>query len=230
MKTRQHNQRVIVLEEQDEEDIIKFLQKNEILLTRFVINFKSPISARLQSILKELNLCYFIGVVGTKPNQDDIDLLNEQSKPTTQSSPNTAQNLRENPYLATPKNLTQKNPPSNNANDTNNANAPIATKIPKIIHKVRSGEEIIESNSLQILGDISSGAKISTKGSATVFGDCYGVLEVEGEFLILRRLKSGYILFNGEKLNADMLARINANDKLKIIIKSGLNFSIKDIF
>lgn len=228
MKTRQHNQRVIVLEEQNEEDIIKFLQKNEILLTRFVINFKSPISAHLQSILKELNLCYFVGVVGIKPNQNDIDLLNEQSETTTQSSPHTTQNpkSKENPLLdfATPKNLTQKNTPSNEAN------ANIATKIPKIIHKVRSGEEIIESNSLQILGDISSGAKVSTKGSVTVFGDCYGVLEVEGEFLILRKLKSGYILFNGEKLNADMLARINANDKLKIIIKSGLNFSIKDIF
>ena len=228
MKTRQHNQRVIVLEEQNEEDIIKFLQKNEILLTRFVINFKSPISAHLQSILKELNLCYFVGVVGIKPNQNDIDLLNEQSETTTQSSPHTTQNpkSKENPLLdfATPKNLTQKNTPSNEEN------ANIATKIPKIIHKVRSGEEIIESNSLQILGDISSGAKVSTKGSVTVFGDCYGVLEVEGEFLILRKLKSGYILFNGEKLNADMLARINANDKLKIIIKSGLNFSIKDIF
>ncbi|MGX2971941.1 septum site-determining protein MinC [Helicobacter sp. T3_23-1059] len=228
MKTRQHNQRVIVLEEQNEEDIIKFLQKNEILLTRFVINFKSPISAHLQAILKELNLCYFVGVVGIKPSQNDIDLLNEQSEPTTQSSPNTAQNpkSKENPLLdfATSKNLTQKNTPSNEVN------ANIATKIPKIIHKVRSGEEIIESNSLQILGDISSGAKVSTKGSVTVFGDCYGVLEVEGEFLILRKLKSGYILFNGEKLNADMLARINANDKLKIIIKSGLNFSIKDIF
>lgn len=207
MKTRQHNQRVIVLEEQNEDDIIKFLHKNALLLMRFVINFKSPISQNLQSTLKELNLCYFVGVIESKPTQS------EQEKIEKLNADSTSQ--RESLEAKSSQNDLDK--PKSCANST------------KIIHKVRSGEEITHNGHLHILGDITSGAKISASGSVTIFGDCYGVLEVRGEFLILRRLHSGYIVFDDEKLNADMLAKINANDNLKIIIKNGANIIIKDI-
>lgn len=205
MKTRQHNQRVIVLEEQNEDDIIKFLHKNALLLMRFVINFKSPISQNLQSTLKELNLCYFVGVIESKPTpseQEKIEKLNTDSKKEALEAKSSQDDLDK---------------PKSCVNST------------KIIHKVRSGEEITHNGHLHILGDITSGAKVNASGSVTIFGDCYGVLEVSGEFLILRRLHSGYIVFDDEKLNADMLAKINANDNLKIIIKNGANIIIKDI-
>lgn len=205
MKTRQHNQRVIVLDEQNEDDIIKFLHKNALLLMRFVINFKSPISQNLQSTLKELNLCYFVGVIESKPTQSEqekIENLNTDSKKEILEAKSSQDDLEK---------------PKSCASST------------KIIHKVRSGEEITHNGSLHILGDITSGARVSASGSVTIFGDCYGVLEVKGEFLILRKLHSGYIVFDDEKLNADMLAKINANNNLKIIIKNGTNIIIKDI-
>ncbi|ETD22511.1 septum site-determining protein MinC [Helicobacter macacae] len=205
MKTRQHNQRVIVLEEQNENDIIKFLHKNALLLMRFVINFKSPISQNLQSTLKELNLCYFVGVIESKPTQSEQEKIENLNTDSTKE------------ILGTKSSQNDLDKPKSCANST------------KIIHKVRSGEEITHNGSLHILGDITSGAKVSASGSVTIFGDCYGVLEVKGEFLILRKLHSGYIVFDDEKLNADMLAKINANDNLKIIIKNGTNIIIKDI-
>lgn len=207
MKTRQHNQRVIVLEEQNEDDIIKFLHKNALLLMRFVINFKSPISQNLQSTLKELNLCYFIGVIESKPTQSEQEKIEKLNADST--------NQKE--ALETKSSQDDLDKPKSCANST------------KIIHKVRSGEEITHNGSLHILGDITSGAKVNASGSVTIFGDCYGVLEVRGEFLILRKLHSGYIVFDDENLNADMLAKINANDNLKIIIKNGANIIIKDI-
>lgn len=203
LKTRQHNQRVIVLEEQNEDDIIKFLHKNALLLMRFVINFKSPISQHLQSTLKELNLCYFVGVIDSKPTQSQQENLEKQNTDSQKEILSAKQDILDKAKSC--------------ANST------------KIVHKVRSGEEIAHNGHLHILGDITSGAKVSTSGSVTVFGDCYGVIEVGGEFLILRRLHSGYIMFDDEKLNADMLAKINANDNLKIIIKNGANIIIKDI-
>lgn len=205
MKTRQHNQRVIVLEEQNEDDIIKFLHKNALLLMRFVINFKSPISQNLQSTLKELNLCYFVGVIESKPTQSEQEKIENLNTDSTKE------------ILGTKYSQDDLDKPKSCANST------------KIIHKVRSGEEITHNGSLHILGDITSGAKVSASGSVTIFGNCYGVLEVKGEFLILRKLHSGYIVFDDEKLNADMLAKINANDNLKIIIKNGTNIIIKDI-
>ena len=201
MKTRQHNQRVIVLEEQNEDDIIKFLHKNALLLMRFVINFKSPISQNLQSTLKELNLCYFVGVIDSKPTQSEQEKIEHLNTEILE-----AKSSKDNLDKPTP-----------------------CAKDIKIIHKVRSGEEITHNGSLHILGDITSGAKLSASGSVTIFGDCYGVVEVGGEFLILRRVHSGYVVFDNEKLNADMLAKINANDNLKIIIKNGANIIIKDI-
>ena len=212
---------MIVLEEQQESDIIKFVQKNAILLTRFVLNFKSPISPRVESVLNELNLCYFIGIVGSKPSQNDIDNLNAQNKPAQQStqSMQNPSNSNHIDSIISP----------NKAHSLAISPAISPSSSPKIIHKIRSGEEISAQGSLSILGDITSGAKVSASGSVTVFGNCYGVLEVGGEFLILRSLQSGYIVFNGEILSADMLAKINANDKLKIIIKNGTNIVIKDI-
>ena len=225
MKTRQHNQRVIVLEQQNESDIIAFIQKNAILLTHFVLNFKSPISPSVESVLNELNLCYFIGVVGSKPSQNDIDKLNAQSEPSTQQNPQQKAQSSKNPLDST--NADSKHTSPNISSAISPATSFASS--PKIIHKIRSGEEISAQGSLSILGDITSGAKVSASGSVTVFGDCYGVLEVGGEFLILRSLQSGYISFNNEILSADMLAKINANDKLKIIIKEGANIVIKDI-
>ena len=152
---------------------------------------------------------------------NNIDNLNAQNKPAQQStqSMQNPSNSNHIDSIISP----------NKAHSLAISPAISPSSSPKIIHKIRSGEEISAQGSLSILGDITSGAKVSASGSVTVFGNCYGVLEVGGEFLILRSLQSGYIVFNGEILSADMLAKINANDKLKIIIKNGTNIVIKDI-
>lgn len=111
-----------------------------------------------------------------------------------------------------------------------NADTTVASTIsPKIIHKVRSGEEIYTQSDIVILGDVANGAHISTSGNVTIFGDCEGAIEVGGEFLIMRNLKSGHIRFGTEMLQETIIAKLNANSHLKIIIKNSGKILVKEL-
>ncbi|MBR2495582.1 septum site-determining protein MinC [Helicobacter sp.] len=98
-----------------------------------------------------------------------------------------------------------------------------------LIHKVRSGEEITLEDHAVILGDIAHGARIYARHSLVVFGDCAGVLCVDGEFFILRNLTSGHIVFCNVILPEPIVAKINANNHLKIIIKNSDTIAVKEI-
>ena len=98
-----------------------------------------------------------------------------------------------------------------------------------IIHKVRSGEEIISKGNIIILGNVANGARIKSDKNITIFGDCEGVVEVGGKFLILSKLKSGHITFKDETLSSDIIEKINSSSCLKIIIKSNDRISLKEI-
>lgn len=98
-----------------------------------------------------------------------------------------------------------------------------------LIHKVRSGEEITLEDNAVILGDIAHGAHIYAKHSLVVFGDCAGVLRVDGEFFILRNLTSGHIVFCDSILPEPIVAKINASNHLKIIIKNSDTIAVQEI-
>ncbi|WP_288644125.1 septum site-determining protein MinC [uncultured Helicobacter sp.] len=111
------------------------------------------------------------------------------------------------------------------------AKSTIESNAPKdeIFYKVRSGEEIESKGNVIVVGDIASGANIKSNHNIIIFGDCYGVIESGGEFVILKQLKSGHISFGGEVLPKEVLAKININSCLKIIVKKGDNILIKEI-
>ena len=98
----------------------------------------------------------------------------------------------------------------------------------QLIPKVRSGEEISLTHGV-ILGDIAHGAHIHAAGNLIVFGDCAGVLRVDGEFFILRNLTSGHIVFCDAILPEPIVAKINASNHLKIIIKNSDTIAVQEI-
>ena len=73
---------------------------------------------------------------------------------------------------------------------------------------IRSGEEINSKNSLIFLNRINAGAKIKSSGNIEVYGECEGMIECEGDYLIVKRNKKGLIFFRG--------AEIKEIDKLTI--------------
>lgn len=101
---------------------------------------------------------------------------------------------------------------------------------PKIYHRnIRSGEEIECFGDLVLLGNIGNGAKISADGSVAIFGKCDGVVMCGGDYIVLKAVNSGHIVFQGEILSAEIIESINSNEHLKIITKNGNIISIKEI-
>ena len=65
---------------------------------------------------------------------------------------------------------------------------------------IRSGEEINSTNNLIFLNRINAGAKIKSSGNIEVYGECEGMIECEGDYLIVKRNKKGLIFFKGVEI------------------------------
>lgn len=65
---------------------------------------------------------------------------------------------------------------------------------------IRSGEEIDSKNNLIFLNRINAGAKIKSSGNIEIYGECEGMIECEGDYLIVKRNKKGLIFFKGVEI------------------------------
>ncbi|WP_121022797.1 septum site-determining protein MinC [Helicobacter vulpis] len=111
-----------------------------------------------------------------------------------------------------------------------------APKAPKPLDQVqiferhiRSGEEIASNASLIFLGNINHGAKIVGQQNISVYGRCEGIIICMGVCMVLKNVYSSHITFQGEILSDALLARLNENDKLKLITRNDDIIKIKDI-
>lgn len=71
---------------------------------------------------------------------------------------------------------------------------------------VRSGEEIDASGDLVIYGRINGGARVTARGNLGVFGTIDGTVVCDGDFILLRGIGQGHVVFRGEILDRDLLA------------------------
>lgn len=205
MKTRQKRAQILQFESGTQAQWQEFIDKNSPLLRGFILQFAQPISDELAQTCIKHGLLYTIGALESSlaptPNPKLQSLLDSSASPSAQDS---------TPEFA-------KSPPESSAK------SPM-----QLIPKVRSGEEISLTHGV-ILGDIAHGAHIHAAGNLIVFGDCAGVLRVEGEFFILRNLTSGHIVFCDAILPEPIVAKINASNHLKIIIKNSDTIAIQEI-
>ncbi|WP_120946388.1 MULTISPECIES: septum site-determining protein MinC [Helicobacter] len=94
---------------------------------------------------------------------------------------------------------------------------------------IRSGEEIDSASSLIFLGNINHGAKIVSEQNISVYGRCEGIIICMGVCMVLKNVYSAHITFQGEILSDALLARLNENDRLKLITRNDDIIKIKDI-
>lgn len=94
---------------------------------------------------------------------------------------------------------------------------------------IRSGEEIENNNDVVLLGNLNNGAKISSNGNVSIFGKCDGIVECNGEYILLKAVASGHIIFKEQILPQEVVEKVNSNDLLKIITKNGDTIVIKEI-
>jgi len=72
-----------------------------------------------------------------------------------------------------------------------------------LIHRtIRSGEVITNEGDITLFGRLNSGARIKCAGNAHLFGVIDGVVECEGEYMILSTIGQGSVLFGGMILDS----------------------------
>jgi septum site-determining protein MinC len=79
---------------------------------------------------------------------------------------------------------------------------------------IRSGEEIESDKNLIFLQRINAGAKIKSTGNIEIYNECDGLVDCEGDYLIVKKKPKGTILFKGEIIDdIDKLTIITENYK-----------------
>jgi len=79
---------------------------------------------------------------------------------------------------------------------------------------IRSGFEIKSENKLVFLNNINAGAKIYSNKEIEIFGEVFGNVVCDGEYMIVKKSQKGTILFNSTEI-----PEIN---KLSFITKEGI--------
>ena len=94
-----------------------------------------------------------------------------------------------------------------------------------VFHRtIRSGEAIHIDENLVFFGRINSGALVETTKSVQSFGIIDGIIRSEGEFLIIKNIGLGSVIFHGEELD-----RTSFNGELKLVEYKNSAIEIKDI-
>lgn len=196
-----------------------------------VDNDKRVALATLESLCTSLNLAYIIGALPAQKDRKEIDLngldfaLESKNAASSASAQNTAPKAIDSSVKSS-----LLNPFAGNLAEsiTNKTIANAAQNADKIIYKVRSGEEIISQGNVIIVGDVANGARVVAK-NAVILGDCSGSVEIAGEFIILKKLRAGYLKIGDEVLGKEMIDLINASEHLNIVAKNSDNILIKEI-
>jgi septum site-determining protein MinC len=90
---------------------------------------------------------------------------------------------------------------------------------------VRSGEEIVHAGDVTIFGRVNSASKVLVEGNVEIYGAIDGLVQCDGEYMVVKELGKGHIIFNG-----DILEREDFDGNLKKVTITSEGVSIKDVF
>lgn len=206
---RQSNLRVFEFEPCDEKTLMEYIERNQILLKGFLILLAQEISDSLMKFLKEKELVFMESQAFSSLRKNHRQSPSLPQKPSHQEK------------LPQPKN----NESSENYGDnSDNGDDIVARKSLFLNRIIRSGEEIECEGDVVIYGRVNSGARIYAKGNVQIYGEIDGVVESEGDFMIITKIEHGSVLFGGEFLDPTLF-----NGEKTIIFKDNTKQTIKEI-
>ncbi len=208
MKAKQKNLRIFEIEIDDEAAFFPYMEKNLPLLREYLLLLGGEVSEEIERYLQEREICY---------------LRSEECriKPHTRT-PNDQKRaiIEQTPPAPAPEASGVTEPlPTASDHERPCAIAPLVFE-----RTVRSGEMIEHEGGVTIFGRLNSGAKVVARGAVEIYGDVDGMVECEGEYMILKRIGRGHVLFNGDILDAEAF-----DGTLKRVLKRGESFEIKDL-
>ncbi len=197
MKAKQKNLRIFDIEITNDKEFFDYMNKNLILLKDFFLLLNGEVSDPIISYLNDNNLCFKIS---------------KECNIKVQSKQNSINNR-----AIMPKNEQQTT-----------LTAPLQQEVIKtrLVEKpIRSGEEIIHEGDVTIFGRVNSAARVIAEGNVEIYGLIDGLVQCDGDYMIIKDIGKGHVIFNGDILNSD-----DFDGNLKKVTKSVNGAIIKDIF
>ena len=190
MIVKQKNLRVFHITVSSKKDFLDYLKKNRILLMEFFLLIDGEVDESIEKILESEGMCY--------KNISTCKLKLSSVK-------------KELATLA-PKQVEQKEM---------TLEEPICKDKLKIYERpIRSGEEINEELPVVVFGRINSGAKLFCTQSVSIYGIIDGLVQCDGEYIVLHGLSQrGNLIFNGEIIDRELL---QDNVLQKITLKNNI--------
>ncbi|RUM67454.1 MAG: hypothetical protein DSZ06_01150 [Sulfurospirillum sp.] len=182
MNVKQKNLRVFELFIENEEDFFPYMEKNLPLLVNYLLLIKGDeLTPKMREYLEDNGCCF---------KETQKCNLNLQTKEPKEEKP--SQKIEVVYYK-------EEESEGKTKQDTMALYTPI-----------RSGSIIESDKDITIFGRVNSGAKVICGGNLTIFGTIDGVVECEGEYMVLKDIGKGFAIFNG-----DILEKEEINGSLK---------------
>jgi len=196
MKAKQKNIRVFELNIENEDDFFSYMDKNIILLKDYLLLVNGTITSKMSEYLDEKGCCY-------KQMQDcNLKLGAKEAKSEKKEDSKPIEIVQyvevedEKQELTT---LTYHTP-------------------------IRSGTIVEHDGDITIFGRVNSGAKVICGGNLSVYDSVDGIVECDGDYMILKDIQKGYAVFNGDILEKELF-----DGALKKITKSIDGPVVKDL-
>ncbi len=202
MKAKQKTIRIFDIEITNDEEFFAYMDKNLILLKDFFLLLNGHVSEEVTTYLTKHNFCF-------KAAKDcNIKISSKQS-----SSENRAI-------------MSQKSEEKyNSSTETKIQIVKEKVKTLFIEKPIRSGTEIEHDGDVTVFGRVNSAAKVIAAGNVEIYGIVDGLVQCDGDYMIIQELGKGHIIFNGDILDRDLFDK-----NVKKITKSKDGILIKDLF
>ncbi len=176
MIVKQKNLRVFHINVDSKDDFVEYLNKNKILLMEFFLLVDGEVDESIEKILNDEGLCYK-NISTCKLRFSNVKKEIVSEIPKKEKQ---KQSLLEEPCLK--------------------------EKLKIYERPIRSGEEINEELPVVVFGRINSGAKLFCTQSVSIYGIIDGLVQCDGEYIILHGLSErGNLIFNGEIVEREFL-------------------------
>jgi len=202
MRVKYKNIRVFDIEIENDEKFFSYFEQNGLLLKEHLLMLKGNVSDKITNFLDKNDICYYDTTKCKLKN-----LLNKSNKEIEKGK----KSLNKVQFF----NESKEEESLEKRNKTVVFNRPI-----------RSGEEIVSKSDIIIFGRVNSGSKIKAYGNIEVFGEIDSLIECEGEFMLLRKISLGNVIFNGEVLDKKLFADMS---KIKKVTYYNGKIEIKDL-
>ncbi len=212
MKAKQKNLRIFEIEIENETDFFAYMEKNLVLLREYLLMVGGNLTPAILDFFREHRICY---IESEKCNVKSFSKTNvgkergiiEQKTERTDEQTNAP---------------TQPVIPDRETKEEETRSHPDTLILDRT---VRSGEEIVTEGGVTIFGRLNSGAKVIAGGTVEIYGDVDGMVQCDGEYMVVGNLGRGHIIFNGDILETEMF-----DGKMKKILRKGETTVIKDLF